>query len=240
MRSAAHRSLTAALLLVVAAPLHKGWADTPSTSAVVRLRSHGASATVIHTEPGRTFLLSCAHAFEGRDRFKALQIDGLAAPSGAARVLAVDADLDLSLIEVRSGPVAAVAPVAGPGYRPGPNLLSAGFDEMKTPATVRPAHIIRVDRDVTWTREPPWHGRSGGGLIDADSGQLLGVVSGYVSYPAGPGIYVSHEAIERFLKRQGWWSPSQSRPPPHPQQETEKRGQLPAFGRRETAPPCPT
>jgi hypothetical protein len=202
---------------------------------VVRLRSHGASATVIHTEPGRTFLLGCAHAFEGRDRFKAILVDGPAAPCGAARVVAVDFGLDLSLVEVKAGPVSAVAPVAGPGYRPGPNLLSAGFDEMKTPATVRAAHIIRVDHDVTWTREPPWHGRSGGALIDAESGQLLGVVSGYVSYPAGPGIYVSHEAIQRFLKRQGWWSPSQARPPP---QGAEQRGQLPPLGRK--APPCPT
>jgi hypothetical protein len=93
-------------------------------------------------------------------------------------------------------------------------LLSVGYDEMRQPATQRPVTILRVDADITWTREPPWHGRSGGALLDLESGQLIGVVSGYVSYPRGPGIYVSHAAIERFLKQRGWYSPSARSPPP--------------------------
>jgi hypothetical protein len=103
-----------------------------------------------------------------------------------------------------------VAPAAGPGYRPGRNLLSVGYDEMRMPATRKPAHIINIDSDVTWTREPPWHGRSGGALLDLDSGQLIGVVSAYVHYPQGPGLYVSHRAICAFLEARGWASPSGS------------------------------
>lgn len=61
-----------------------------------------------------------------------------------------------------------------------------------------------------YTRELPWHGRSGGGLIDIDNGVLIGVVSGYSGTspktwaevkPGACGIYGSHPAILRFVAR---------------------------------------
>jgi hypothetical protein len=178
--------------------------------AVVRLPSHGGSGTVIATTGHRTFILSCAHAFQAGDALKPIQIDGEQVPVGVPRLVAVDYEHDLSLIEIPAGNAPNVAPVAGPGHRPSPHLLSVGYDEMRLPATQRPAHIVKTDSDITWTREPPWHGRSGGALLDLDQGVLIGVVSGYVSYPEGPGLYVSHRDIGFFLEQQHWSSPAGS------------------------------
>jgi hypothetical protein len=205
------------------------------TEAVVRLPSHGASATIIHTDERRTFLLSCGHAFEGSDRLRPIRVDGGAAPCGTALLMAIDYELDLSLLQVPSGRATAAAPVAGPGYRPSQHLLSVGYDEMRLPATQRQATILRSDPDVTWTREPPWHGRSGGALLDLDTGQLIGVVSGYVNPRTGPGLYVSHSAICRFLERRGWRSPGAALLDDH----AEPRPEI-AFPLPRSQPACPT
>jgi hypothetical protein len=185
-------------------------ANADPQRAVVRLPSHGGSGTVIATTQHHTFILSCAHAFQAGDALKPIHIDGEQIPAGAPRLVAVDYEHDLSLIEIPAGNAPHVAPVAGPGHKPSAHLLSVGYDEMRLPATERPAHIVKTDGDITWTREPPWHGRSGGALLDLDQGVLIGVVSGYVNYPEGPGLYVSHRDIGLFLEQQHWSSPAGS------------------------------
>lgn len=88
---------------------------------------------------------------------------------------------------------------------------------MKFPAVVRPAHVLQRSDSlwVTMTQEPPWHGRSGGALIDPRTGLLVGVCGGYQGPGrfavqgdprGGPGVYTSHEAIGAFLQRMGWHS----------------------------------
>src|SRR5207302_6420338 len=78
--------------------------------AVVRIKSHGASGTVIATAPGKSYILSCAHMFAGpADYKKPLRLDGPRQPHAeakraACRVLAVDAQADLSLLEHDNGP----------------------------------------------------------------------------------------------------------------------------------------
>jgi hypothetical protein len=184
------------------------WAVLPVAAepadAVVRLPSHGASGTVIHTEKGRSLILSCAHAFEGLARATPIQLDvpcrNPGSPrSGRIRLLAVDYRLDLSLLELNDGPLDYVCPVAPAGYRPG-RCLSVGYDEMRLPARQAMATLLGSDRGITFTREIPWHGRSGGGLIDRDAGCLIGVVQGYEVGGERRGLYVSHEAILKFLK----------------------------------------
>src|SRR6516164_3185797 len=127
--------LTILLFLLPLPSQHAAAADPHSAvRAVVRLLSHGASATIIHTEEGRTLLLGCGHAFFGPDHNKPIRIDGPDAPQGTALLIACDHELDLSPVEVKSGPVKYAARVAGPSYRTGRRLLSVGYDEMKTPA----------------------------------------------------------------------------------------------------------
>lgn len=193
--------------LVLAAGHGQARAVPPSVYAVVRLPSHGASATVIDTRPGVTLLLGCGHAFRGADRTRPIVLDVPVPAAGPAKragihLIDLDYDADLSLILLQDGPLPYVAPVAPAGHRPGANVLSIGYDEMAWPAQQRPAAILGAGAGVTFTRERPGHGRSGGALLDADAGVLIGVVQGYEI--AGPrrGIYVSHATILRFLERQ--------------------------------------
>jgi hypothetical protein len=207
--------LAALVVLTLSIGLTTQWsmarADPPHkeklAAAVVRMPSHGGSATVIFTEPNRTYLLSCGHCFEGSDRNKAIKLD-IPAASPTARPIAagihlvkVDHVLDLSLIQLNAGPVDFVAPVAPDRHTPGPHLLSVGYDEMRLPAMQVPTHMLQSAHGTTWTREPPWHGRSGGALIDMDAGYVVGVVSGYEIGGMRRGIYASHDAICDFLHR---------------------------------------
>jgi len=221
--------------------------------AVVRIPSHGGSGTVIETGPGRTLILSCAHAFQGADAQRPIKLD---CPHNAAgqpkhvriRLLAVgivDRD-DLSLIELNDGPLPYCAPVAPDNYSR--RCLSVGYDEMKQPAQCRPAEILREDGAIAWTRERPWHGRSGGGLIDAETGCLIGVCSGYSGpsnhaevWPGANGLYVSHAAIVRFLRGERGSAPRQAAP--HPQMALPPRPAPGGFGfgpQFQAGPACPT
>ncbi len=179
-------------------------AQTTTGSAhltVVRLTSHGGSATVIWTGPGRSILLSCGHAFQGERRGKKIVADGYW-PEGAnlvpgpMKLLTVDYEADLSLIAWDVGPWPWVAPVAALGTHPSARCWSIGYDEQggKQVYTWKWAQLC-----TTFTREKPWHGRSGGALIDPATGQLYGVVQGYETNPGGRGMYVSLDTIHRFL-----------------------------------------
>ncbi len=107
------------------------------------------------------------------------------------------------------GPVRATARpahlLAGSPY--GGNRV--GYTHAITEFTIDRYTETAADR-MAYTRELPWHGRSGGGLIDVDNGVLIGVVSGYSGAspktwaevkPGAHGIYASHEAILDFLTR---------------------------------------
>ncbi len=210
-----HLPLTALVLLLAttlfASPgLQQASAAPPSSTrvahAVVRLPSHGASATIIETAKGRTVLLGCGHAFQGSDRKKPIVVDISTTQAHppqkvGVRLVAVDYDLDLSLVVLDSGPAEFVVPVAGPGHVAGAHLLSVGYDEMRWPATERSAHVAITTALVTYTWERPWHGRSGGALLDLDNQCLIGVVQGYEVTGQRRGMYVSHAAILRFLAR---------------------------------------
>lgn len=190
--------------------------SVPATWAVIRIPSHGASATVIWTGDGQSWILGCAHAYEGASRTKPMTFD-MPAPEGGqpkparSHLMACDYGLDLTLVKIDAGPLPYVCHVADPGTRPGRNVLSAGYDDMKMPATVRTATITGTSGTTTWTRERPWHGRSGGALIDADAGRLIGVVQGYTGpksraevVPGANGMYVSHATIINFMRKAGF------------------------------------
>jgi hypothetical protein len=201
------KAALAMLAVAIAMAMQQASAASPAQAplAVVRLPSHGASGTVIATEPGKTLILSCGHAFTGGNRSKPIVVDvPTFHPSPAQRVGVQLMDLnyedDLSLVLLRTGPVDYCCPVAATGHRPG-NLLSVGYDEMQVPAKVLPAHVVSLSPQVTYTHERPWHGRSGGALIDADAGTLIGVVQGYELSGSRRGMYVSHQAILHFLER---------------------------------------
>src|SRR6516165_3866838 len=181
-------------------------AQAAPPDAVVRIPSHEASGTVIQTGPGKTLILSCAYAFEGRQRTAPIMLDvPHPAPGPARRVgiklVKVDYNLDLSVIELSDGPLPYVCPVAPADHVASTRCLSVGFDEMRLPSTRRPAALLGSSGTTTYTKERPWHGRSGGALIDPNGGYLIGVVQGYEVTGGRRGLYVSHAAILRFLQR---------------------------------------
>jgi len=192
--------------------------------ATLRIPSHGGSGTVIATSEGRSWLISCAHLFtdsrgqpSDEARKKPLRLDGPAqayAPDrrAAARLVAWDYHLDLALIEIDHGPFHYV-PVAKPGHAPSQHLLSLGYDDLRWPVTKKRVTLLASKGNLTFTVEKPWHGRSGGGLIDRDGPCLIGVVHGYELDPTGRGLYVSHAAVLRFLQSHEKAAP---RPPPDP------------------------
>jgi hypothetical protein len=177
-------------------------AQAGSEDAVIRIPSHGASAVIIATEPGRSLILGCAHMFSGAPRPLVFDVPS-PAPRGelhvGTRVLAIDHAADLSLMELNAGPLA-VCPIAPAGFQPGV-CLSVGYDEMRFPAQVRVTYIVDGDGQTSFTRQKPWHGRSGGALIEQQSGYLVGVVRGYEDGPGGRGIYASHASVLSFLGR---------------------------------------
>lgn len=218
------KSIWRCLLDMVALPLIAGavivalvfWgascAGAAPWDAEVRITSHGASGTVISSSPGRSLILSCAHMFLDERGVrpdpallsKKLVIDGHApvntGPWGiVARVVKVDYARDLSLIEL-SCELPYVTPVSRVQAAQR-NVLSTGFDKMTWPVTVRRATLTRCQGDQCNTAEAPIPGRSGGGLLDADSGTLIGVCTGFevVNRRPGQGIYVSLAAITTFL-----------------------------------------
>jgi hypothetical protein len=206
--------------------------------ASVRIKSHGASGTIIATQKGKSWILGCAHMHldsfgrpSEESRKKELRIDGPNQPyadnkKAKARLLAWDHELDLSLIEIDNGPFYYV-PVAKQGHKPGAKIRSVGYDDMKWPVTNAVATLLSQGPRWTYAVEKPWHGRSGGGLIDVEGRVLVGVVHGYEVKKDGRGIYVSHEAVLQFLAKHGKSAPVQPpSPPPLPQFQELSRPRL--------------
>lgn len=178
--------------------------------AVVMIPSHGTSGVIISSAPGKTLVLTVAHGgdFDRRPRVVIPQ----AAPAGPpipanARWVAWDKRADVALIQLDVGPFAGVAPVARAGSDLPRVAISCGYDEMRVPAHLDPAHVVEVDRDGIWTAEKPWHGRSGGPLIDPRTGQVVGLVQGYTGghspNPPGRGVYIPLPVLNAFLARAG-------------------------------------
>jgi hypothetical protein len=178
---------------------------------VVQIPSHGGSGVVVWTGPGQTHVVSAAHLFEGGAVRKPIRIAAPSPEVGPPRDMRVtlsrvDPQADLSFLVVHVGPWPYVCPIAT--SRVGTQFWSVGYDEMCWPAKVRPATVYASGGGWTYTRERPWHGRSGGGLIDPRNGVLVGIVSSVFGpdtrdevVPGGHGRYVSLEAIQAFV---GW------------------------------------
>jgi len=230
-------------------------AQQQAALAVIRIPSHGISGSVVATSPGKSYILTCAHGHYGRDgngrdlRTKPMAFD-VPHPTpdkpqpAKSRVRAIGRpdDDDLVLIEFDVGPLPYVCPIAPRAAGQCKVALSVGYDEMKWPMTERPATVLTR---MTETRERPWHGRSGGALIN-EAGHLVGVCHGYSGPRArdatrggtgtkpnfaevargGAGIYVSHETIVAFLDRSGygWLAGGDAGAPPPNRAEPRQLG----------------
>src|SRR5258707_13311889 len=123
-------------------------AATSLTDAVVRISSHGASATEIYTTQGRTLLLGCGHAYQGQDRFKRMTLDIPCRVPGpmlkvGIQLLAVDYEADLSLVQLNAGPVDTYAPEAPAGLVPGRGPRLWGVHKKEPARHSRPGQAPR-------------------------------------------------------------------------------------------------
>jgi len=209
--------LVLACLLLAGARLHGG--EPLARYGIVRVSSHGGSANVIATGPNYSLVLSAAHMFRASDRGKPVVMEtptpfhGVPPVGGTRpRVLDVDPEADLALVEIHAE-LPYCVPVAPASAQPPQRCLSVGYDELQLPPQMRPVTILERDDGGgrTLTRERPWHGRSGGALIDEQNGWLVGVVSGYTGprsrqevVGGAHGIYASHKAVVAFLRRNGY------------------------------------
>lgn len=217
------------LLTLAAGPVHLCLADRQSAVfAVVQIPSHGGSGVIVWTVQGRSYVVTSAHMFPGGSPGKARVV--VLAPSpgvrwerrpASPRVIAYSARDDLVVLRLDVGPLPYVAPLPPADWQPSGRCLSVGYDEGRRPPQVREARIARDEGARILTNARPWHGRSGGALLDADTGYLVGICSGYEGGrgprgPRGPrgsdplfdswevngrdrGIYPSWRAVARLL-----------------------------------------
>lgn len=194
------RSLMPALLAFL---FLAGSAHAQPQYAVVKIPSHGVSATVIWTQPGATYLLGCGHGYEshhGKDflhKPMTIETPWRRQPTNPRiTLIAVDFREDLSLVRVDEGPWPYSVAVTPEPFIP-KELVSAGYDHMRG-LVAAPTQLC-----TAYTRQRPVEGRSGGGLIDSE-GRLAGVCQGYEVRPGGRGMYVDARTVRSFLARQGW------------------------------------
>jgi hypothetical protein len=216
------------VVFLLSAPQTTGQPAPPSARAVVQIPSHGGSGTVVFTWPGRTLVLTCAHLWSGPADTGRRPVILAPAPTSSpapkavgTRLLAMDRPNDFALVVIGDGPLPFVAPVPVGSYEPDRVCYSVGYDEMRRPPQVRPARIVAREGSRYLTDTRPWHGRSGGALIEARTGYLVGVVTAYQGGkgprgprgplgadplferwerdPRGRGVAVALPAIARFL-----------------------------------------
>jgi hypothetical protein len=228
------------------------WLFAPATAAaaplddaylaVVQLPSHGASATVIHTAPGETLVLTVAHAFEGQARGRPVVVL-VPRPEGAgtektAGIRLAALDPQAALVVVAAGPLPHAARVAPRGFAGSGWAYSCGYDGMRQPATRVLTRVRGTQGPTTFTEQTPWHGRSGGALFDAETGYLVGVVQGYTVERHPVGLYASLASVHAFLDRHGYGrapgGSAKGNPPLPAGPGASGRGDVPAPAR-----PCP-
>lgn len=182
--------------------------------ATVRIPSHGCSGVIIYTRDSKTLILTCAHAFRGSAGSKALVINapafqGRTSTGTRPRLVGVDWVRDLALVQIDYGPVRYVANIAQrrPAYRR--SVCVVGYSRMKLPAESRCGRVLGVEVmrhgghnfSALITSHYPIGGQSGGPLIDAGTGEVVGITHGWQQRPGRrrEGVFVAGEEIREFL-----------------------------------------
>jgi hypothetical protein len=204
------------MLVVLTVPM---LAQADPADAVVRLRipigksSSWGSGTVIQAGQAHSLILTAAHLWSDEQErpdpwaFQRLVVIEGPAPVGqarsenTARLIGLDYQADLALIELT-----AVLPYeckVAPRGAHALHVMSVGYDQgCGFPGVRLPATSMGTSAGWTWTREIPREGRSGGGLLDTDTGLLVGVCHGYRTDPGHQaGMYVPLDTIWAFLDR---------------------------------------
>ena len=153
------------------------------------------TGTVIHSVPGQSTILTCAHIFKDADANAAIEVDvfqGDKVLKYPATVIGGDHNADIAIIQIKNTSALPAAKVAfeNSAVRPKESLFSIGCSNGDPPTRLK-MNVIEVNRfegpATILCTNAPTQGRSGGGLFNSKN-QLVGVCSA-ADYKAGEGLY---------------------------------------------------
>ena len=174
-------------------------------------RQNFGSGTVVASRPGRAIIVSCAHVVRGVDEDSRIEVDTFfegRPRTYVGRLVGVDAEADVSVLEVPTADAWPAVRVASAGHAPRESdaVLSIGCGGGKPP-TKQSLRITAINR---WNGPAniectglPIVGRSGGGLFDA-RGELVGVCINADDQPGEAddrGIYAGLAAVHDLLDK---------------------------------------
>lgn len=182
-----------------------------SVRICVKNRKNGSnlgSGTIISSEIGQTYILTCGHLFRDFDpETSIIDIDFFVSPKErhvtfVGKLVKFDLKSDVGLIAIPTDTPLPVAPLAGPAFqaKPRDSVLSIGCGGGEPPSEQHLA-VTRINRysgphNIECTGVPE-QGRSGGGLF-SPNGEVIGVCTA-ADKQDQRGIYVGFQAIHRLL-----------------------------------------
>lgn len=187
-----------------------------SDQSVVRLTGHGGSAVCVYADAQRTVFVTADHVFGYSGRRPRWLLDIPAQSGGRARqatfrILARSHAYDVAFFELGAGYACrpCVVRVLSGGNRP--QCYSSGFDRMrhrvKYSATLKARQWHgnqHQQRFVAWiTRETNVGGRSGGGLFESSTGDLVGLSHGHYGKrgSGGAAIFVCASHVVEIARK---------------------------------------
>jgi thiol-disulfide isomerase/thioredoxin len=178
------------------------------TAVCARIRVHleGSvdigSGTIIHSEPGKTLILTCGHIFRGFNSSSTIEVDLFhrAQPETYdATLIKADLNADIGLISLREMSQFPVAPIAKRSAQKGNHVYSIGCGGGAPPSRLQ--HLVTstdvFQPDFVECTDLPVQGRSGGGLFTRD-GEVVGVCV-LADPESRRGLYTSLRTLHRLL-----------------------------------------
>lgn len=164
------------------------------------------SGTIIHSEPGRTLILTCGHIFRHFDDTGLIEVDvfqGDRPKMYDGELVKFDLKADVGLISISTLDTLAAARVARQSLDSGQLVFSVGCGGGEPPSKLqhRVTSTTKFPAGYVECTGTPIQGRSGGGLFTV-KGQVSGVC--VLADPAARrGLYTSLETIHALLDRCG-------------------------------------
>lgn len=186
--------------------------DDPLASSVrVRISSgdgvNYGSGTIVHSQKGRTVILTCGHIFRDLDPEAKIEVDVFTAGKAETYVgksMGFDLEGDVGLLAIATDSPLAASPMAADEVRKRQSVYSIGCGGGDPPSR-EDVHVTALNRylgpdNVECTGEP-LQGRSGGGLFNAD-GDVVGVC--VACDPRDKrGLYAGLKVIHELLREHG-------------------------------------
>ena len=188
--------------------------DDPMAASVrIRASINGqislGSGTVVHSQPGRTLIVTCGHIFRDHDDNTKVEVDLFEAGKAetyVATIIDTDLKADVGLISIPTHSAVSSTPLASRTLqlKNGEPVACIGCSGGKDP-TLENLKITAVNKydgpDNIECDGTPVQGRSGGGLFNADH-ELIGVCIAAVM-DANLGVYAHAFAVHSLLERNG-------------------------------------